>query len=188
MTKPQIITLQKRVGTTPDGFWGPKSIAACQRHLRSLMPADNPWPKSDQASLALFYGQPGDESKLVNLPVAHLPIYYDGERCKTIRCHHLVAMSLERVLEEIAVGPFDYILAKYAGCYNFRNMRGGSLPSLHASGAAIDLDSDTNGNLMPWPVRATMPIEVMEAFAREGWVSAGAFWGRDAMHHQATRA
>jgi hypothetical protein len=32
-----------------------------------------------------------------------------------------------------------------------------------------------------------MPLEVMEAFAREGWVSAGAFWSRDAMHHQSTQ-
>jgi hypothetical protein len=32
-----------------------------------------------------------------------------------------------------------------------------------------------------------MPIEVMECFAREGWLSAGAFWGYDAMHFQATQ-
>jgi hypothetical protein len=51
----------------------------------------------------------------------------------------------------------------------------------------VDLDPDDNGNHVAWPTRATMPLEVMEAFAREGWVSAGAFWSRDAMHHQATR-
>jgi hypothetical protein len=32
-----------------------------------------------------------------------------------------------------------------------------------------------------------MPLEVMEAFAREGWLSAGAFWGRDSMHAQASQ-
>jgi hypothetical protein len=32
-----------------------------------------------------------------------------------------------------------------------------------------------------------MPIQVMEEFAKEGWLAAGAFWGRDAMHFQATR-
>jgi hypothetical protein len=32
-----------------------------------------------------------------------------------------------------------------------------------------------------------MPIEVMEEFAKEGWLPAGAFWSRDAMHFQATR-
>ena len=69
---------------------------------------------------------------------------------------------------------------------NNRSMRGGSLPSLHARGAAIDLMPDQNANHTPWPSAATMPMEVMEAFAREGWLSAGAFWGRDAMHFQAT--
>ena len=66
-------------------------------------------------------------------------------------------------------------------------MRGGYTPSLHARGAAIDFDSYDNGNSTHWPVGATMPIGVMEEFAREGWVAAGAFWGRDAMHFQATK-
>jgi hypothetical protein len=32
-----------------------------------------------------------------------------------------------------------------------------------------------------------MPIEVMEEFAKEGWLPAGAFWSRDSMHFQSTR-
>jgi hypothetical protein len=32
-----------------------------------------------------------------------------------------------------------------------------------------------------------MPIEAMEAFARVGWLAAGAFWNRDAMHYETTR-
>jgi hypothetical protein len=27
----------------------------------------------------------------------------------------------------------------------------------------------------------------MEAFARVGWLAAGAFWNRDAMHYETTR-
>ena len=37
-----------------------------------------------------------------------------------------------------------------------------------------------------WPMQADMNLDVMEAFAREGWISAGSFWGYDAMHFQAT--
>ena len=33
MTKAQIIALQERIGTKPDGLWGDVSTAACQRHL-----------------------------------------------------------------------------------------------------------------------------------------------------------
>jgi len=179
--------LQERIGVTPDGFWGPKSMAACQAHLRKLMPAKNPWPKSDQASLTKFYGAAGDESQLVALPVAELGLKYDGKAVKTIRCHAKVAASLKRVLNEIAAGPAKAVLGEYAGCYNNRVMRGGSLPSLHARGAAVDFDPDHNGNHISWPVAATMPLEVMEAFSREGWLSAGAFWSRDAMHAQATQ-
>jgi len=97
-----------------------------------------------------------------------------------------VADSLHRVLSSLA-RTHPEILEKYAGCYNNRNMRGVSLPSLHARGAAIDLWPEKNGNHTAWPTRATMPLEVMEAFAKEGWKSAGAFWSRDGMHQEATR-
>jgi hypothetical protein len=178
--------MQDRIGSTPDGFWGPKSIAACQRHLRALMPKDGNWPGTSQAALQGFYGSPGDESKLLNLDVAGLGVCYDGKAVKAIRCHELVADSLLRVIVDLACGPHAAILATYAGVYNNRPMRGGSLPSLHARGAAIDLDPGTNRLSQSWPVSATMPLEIMETFAREGWLAAGAFWGRDAMHFQAT--
>jgi hypothetical protein len=185
VTSTEIKAIQSKIGVVPDSFWGPKSIAACQRHLRALMPSPNPWPKSDQASLTKFYGAAGDEAQLVNLP-APVPMYYAGKRIKTIRCHAKVAASLARALTAAyAVAP--EAVKVYDGCFNNRPMRGGSLPSLHARGAAIDLDASNNGNLTAWPVRATMPLEVMEAFAREGWLSAGAFWGRDSMHAQATQ-
>lgn len=188
MPRISIPELQERIGATPDGFWGPKSIALCQRHLRKLMPSPNPFPKSDQASLTAFYGAAGDESRLVNLP-APVPMYYEGKRIKTIRVHAKCADSLGRALTAAyEVHPtIAAIVSIYDGCFNNRAMRGGSTPSLHARGAAIDLDAEHNGNHISWPLRATMPIELMEAFAREGWLSAGAFWGRDAMHFQATQ-
>jgi len=183
----QIIELQKRIGTTPDGFWGQNSTIRCQAHLRSLMPKDNPWPKSDQSSLTEFYGRAGDEKVLVKLDVSDLGIRYDGKDVQSIRCHHKVAPSLRVVLERISKTPHNWVLKEYAGCFNNRPMRGGSLPSLHARGAAIDLAPNTNGNREHWPSRSNMPIEVMEEFAKEGWLPAGAFWSRDAMHFQATR-
>lgn len=188
MNHNQIIALQKRVGATPDGFWGPASIRACKAHLRAFMPLErNPWPNSDQASLTAYYGKAGDESQLVSLVVSDLGVRYDGKDVRTIRCHHKVAPSLHRILEKLSKTSYAWVLKEYAGCYNNRPMRGGSLPSLHARGAAVDLAPSTNGNREAWPSSSNMPIEVMEEFAKEGWLPAGAFWGRDAMHFQSTR-
>jgi hypothetical protein len=187
MNANQIKAIQAKIGTEPDGFWGPKSIAAAQKHLKRLMPSPNPWPKTDQKSLTDFYGAAGDESKLVALDVSGLGVKYGGKAVRAIRCHAKIADSLKRVLERLSKSHPE-ILAQYAGCFNNRPMRGGSLPSLHARGAAVDFDPDENGNHTVWPVRATMPFEVMEEFAKEGALAAGAFWGRDAMHMEFTRA
>ncbi|RYD65252.1 MAG: M15 family peptidase, partial [Verrucomicrobiaceae bacterium] len=111
---------------------------------------------------------------------------YEGIPVRRARVHARCAESLSRVLASLA-STHPAILGEFAGVFNDRAMRGGSTPSLHARGAAIDLAPDSNGNRTHWPLAATMSFEVMEAFAKEGWLPAGAFWGRDAMHFQATR-
>lgn len=187
MNQAAIKAIQEKIGTTPDGFWGQKSIAACQKYLRSLCP-NNDSPDTDQASLTKAYGAAGDESQLVNIDVKGLGVKYDGQTVNTIRCNKNVAESLLAIIRELAT--FDEgrsALKEYAGCYNNRPMRGGSLPSLHARGAAIDLIPNSNLNKQSWPASATMPFSVMEVFAKHGWLAAGAFWGRDAMHFQKTK-
>jgi len=191
MTTKEIQDIQYRVGAEPDGFWGPQSIAACKSHLKSLMPSPNPWPKSDRASVEAFFGKPGDEGNLVSFEFP-FPTFYDGNRVLRSRCHYLVKDSLLRVLTSIGeTRKADRGIMEeaedYGGIYNYRSKRGGTSLSLHSWGIAIDLDADDNGFRDHWPVKADMPLSIMEAFAREGWTSAGAFWGYDAMHFQATR-
>ena len=186
MNQSKIKELQRHVGTTPDGFWGRNSIAACKAHLRKLMPGISPWPKAHSRALAKFFGDAGEESNLVNLPVAGLGVKYEGQSVKTVRCNRRVAESLGRIIKELSIHHPE-VLADYNGCFNFRRMRGGSSYSLHAYGAAIDFMAGSNGNRTTWPAKASMPITVMEIFAREGWLPAGAFWSRDAMHFQATK-
>lgn len=182
--------MQKKIGVDPDGFWGPKSIAACQAHLRKLMPTPNPWPGTSQEELRAFYGRPGDESKLVSFKPP-FRMNYGSQPVRVIRCHEKVAESLERILTRIGAhyGQSPTIIdpaGDYYGCYNYRVKRGGSSWSLHAWGAAIDLDADDNTYKQSWPMQADMPLEVMEEFALDGWKAAGAFWGYDAMHFEAT--
>jgi len=187
MTTDQIKAIQSRIGVNPDGFWGPVSTVVCKKHLRSLMPSPNPWPAADRASMIVYYGQPGDESQHVALNVEGLGIAYEGVAKKTIRCHRRIQYPLLRVFEALAKTPEGrQILSRFDGCYNNRPMRGGTSTSIHAWAAAVDFDAGNNGNLTHWPAVATMPFSVIESFAREGFLSAGAFWGRDAMHFQAT--
>jgi hypothetical protein len=117
---------------------------------------------------------------------------YAGQAVSRTRVHARCADSLFRVLSNIkgmfAAAPHIVDEATdFAGVYNARPKRGGTAWSLHAWGAAIDLDADDNSFRDSWPMKADMPLEIMEAFAREGWKSAGAFWGYDAMHHEAAR-
>ena len=195
MTTAQIQHVQTRIGAVPDGFWGPKSEAACRAHLLAMMPSPHPFPKA--RDVAAFYGphgQPdGDYSPPTQTIILPFPIFYDGALVTKLRPHEKCAASLLRVFERLAhtfrteeerraAG-----ILTYDGLYNPRPMRGGSSWSMHAWAIAIDFNADKNGNLAHWPTAATMPLEVMECFAKEGWMSAGAFWSRDAMHFQATQ-
>ena len=193
MNETQIKIMQERVGTEPDGFWGPRSVAACQRHLKKMMPSPHPFPRQDQKSLTSFYG-PAGKVPLVRISCPYRMFLYNGPATvRTIQVHERLGPSLERVLKELGKryrtdeARTEAGVNRFFGVYANRAMRGGSLPSLHARAAAIDLDANRNGNKTHWPSRATMPLDVMEIFAQEGWLSAGAFWARDAMHFQATQ-
>lgn len=187
----EIQAIQKKIGVLPDGVFGPKSRAALKEYLRKLGPAVNPWPRDNESSLRAFYGEPGDESNLVAFEPP-FPMFYDGKQVKTLRCHKKVKDSLLRILTAIgkSYGGQRGVLEEaedYGGCFNFRPKRGRTTGwSLHAWGAAIDLDADDNTFKDTWPQKADMPLEVIEEFAKEGWLSAAAAWGYDAMHFQAT--
>lgn len=194
MTKEQIKAIQKKVGTAVDGFWGPKSEAACRKYLSSLMPHPHPFPA--ESDVRGFYGPNGVQGghtppmKKISLPFL---IYYAGQPVKTLNCHEKCADSLLRVFERLAEAfPTEEArkaagILEYNGIYNPRKKVGGDTPSMHSWAIAIDINASKNGNKVHWPASATMPLEVMECFSKEGWTSAGAFWSRDAMHFQATK-
>lgn len=186
--------MQERIGVEPDGFWGPKSIWACQKYLRAMMPTPHPFPP--QSNVSAFYGPHGvPRGYTPPMQPIHLPfaVYYDGKEVNSLRPHEKCAESLAAVFKALAHAypkTEDRKAAgilTYDGLYNPRRIRGGSTAwSMHSWAIAIDLDAEHNGNLTHWPTRAKMPFTVMECFACHGWTAAGAFWGRDAMHFQAT--
>jgi len=184
----RIEALQRRVGTKVDGIWGPLSTAAAKTYIQNRKPSPNPWPAQDRASMEAFYGKAGDESNLTTINVAGMGVLFEGKAVNTIRVNKKCAVSLLRIIKKLSTmevaKPF---LVRYAGVFSNRNISNSVTLSTHAYGASIDLDPLGNGEKTPWPVQSTMCIEVMEVFADEGWLCAGAEWGRDAMHFQATR-
>lgn len=174
MTKLEIIEIQKEIGTAPDGLWGPKSKASCQKFLRSLC-ANNPWPS--QANRFAFFGPAG--SNLTSIDVSGIGLKYEGRTVNRISCNMKIAQSLHRILHAIAAAGYTHILQNYAGCYADKAL-------MHGVGAAIDFDPDDNSMSDHWPTDGDMPWGVVKIFAREGWTSGGAFWGYDGMHFQAT--
>jgi hypothetical protein len=196
MNQAQIIHVQNRIGTLPDSFWGPKSIDACQKHLRGMMPSPARFPAEGTTKFTDFYGPHGVKGgysppmKSITLPFT---IYSGTTAVKKLTPHVKCADSLLAVFERLATAfPTEQTrreagILTYDGLYNPRLKRkSGSSWSMHAWATAIDFNAARNGNGTAWPVTAVMPIEVMECFAQEGWLSAGAFWDRDAMHFQAT--
>ncbi len=188
----------------PDGFWGKRTQAAYDLWRQGIHAAGaDPeggqvlaprWPRDREAELTAFYGAPGAAALVMCQPCYPLRLSWEPQTVITrFSCHARVKDSLERVFQglwELYGRDLGRIQAArmdcFSGCYNNRPRKGNlARPSLHARGAAIDLDAEHNE--FRWGRdRATMPEEVMDVFAAEGWLSAGRAWGYDFMHFQAT--
>lgn len=187
---------QRWLGVTEDGWAGRGTTEAWRRRtgFEDPAPPSAVWPLPDERSLTDFYGPVGPSSLItITLPYRMRLAWNHSQTVTRTSCHRKVAESLQAALEGILDLYGDLAAVKdarmdlYGGCYNKRPQRGGRSWSLHAWGAAIDLDPTRNRNSWPWPSRGTMPPEVIDIFEALGWKSGARAWGRDAMHFQATR-
>lgn len=110
-----------------------------------------------------------------------------GSKCKgTIRCNERVAVDLVAIFRDIEhAGLLDRIVS-YDGCYVYRNVRGGSTLSMHARGAAIDLNAAWN-EMGRKPARVGEKgcvAELVSIFRQYGWLWGGNFTRCDAMHFE----
>jgi hypothetical protein len=197
---------QASVGLVADGLPGPVT----QSHLfpEAIDPAlgrdvDPPsaepahiapiWPR--QAECDSFYGAVGEHQVSINLPWTMYLAWDDRPAVQRITCHERVADSVLRCLSRIGdaydeAARADLGIDQFGGCLNVRPMRGGSRPSMHAWGIAIDFDPDRNQ--LKWGAdRARLAQPDAETFWRiwedEGWVSLGRARNFDWMHVQAAR-
>jgi hypothetical protein len=198
-----------------DGFYGPSTKYAfslwdyqqvhgnkqeCWREDDWSENADYPsctsWP--NLRTLIKFYGNPGSihcHSGEVNLPFPMKLAWDTSTLISHFYCHELVADSAQRAYKKIHSAYSEenialYGLNIYGGCYNNRNKRGGSTPSTHAFGAAIDHDP-CNNRLRWGRLKARLANPSCEEFWRiwesEGWVSLGRTKNYDWMHIQAVK-
>lgn len=182
--------------------------------VRPALPVGN-WPT--YADVPLRYGCPGNGGDAnpdwearhlvaMQLPYPMLTAWNEPDPhtkvmqprgVTTTRVNRECAQSLGRVLNAIFGrvygGNLDKLKADgmhlFGGLYNYRPIRGGSTLSMHAYGAAIDINPDANPMGNPWKDgNGMMPVAVIEAFLAEGWTWGGDFKSRpDPMHFEATQ-
>jgi peptidoglycan hydrolase-like protein with peptidoglycan-binding domain len=164
-----------------------------QTHLPARpAPVNNRWPNRSQ--LESFYGSPGTGHTILNIPYPMRIAWDTRQSVNRVTVHSKCADSLDRILKEILrVYGYDELrklgIDLFGGIYNNRPIRGGSVPSVHAYAAAIDLDPERNQ--LRWGAdRAVFarPVynKMFDAFEREGWVSLGRERNMDFMHFQAS--
>ena len=140
------------------------------------------------------FGQPCLENELVfaNIPFT-LKIAWDKNLTTTrIKCHSLVKKDVENIFRDILTHYGKERITElgidmYGGCYNCRNMRGGSKLSMHSWGIAIDLDPERN-QLKETSKTAIFARpeykHMIDIFYKHGFVNLGVEKNYDWMHFE----
>ena len=192
MNKELVKAIQKKVGTTPDGIIGDKTLAALAAALEVSLPAATTLPTQAQVRAGTsIFGRAGCEDELVNI-VPPYTLYYEGKAVKTIRVHRLIAgrveAALRAVLEHYGQEAISRLgLDVYSGSYNYRSTSTGSSLSMHAWGIALDFDAEHNSYATKQP-KARFSGAEYDAWWRiweeQGAVSLGRERDVDWMHLQ----
>lgn len=142
------------------------------------------------------YGKPNQAGSYlvsIKLPFPMRLAWDKNTIVKTMRCHKLVANQLTAIFTDILS---TYGIAKiqelgidlFGGCFNFRQMRGGSDWSRHSWGIAVDLDPERNQlKETSKTARFARPEykQMIDIFYKHGFVSLGREKNYDWMHFEA---
>ena len=178
-----------------DGLDGPRTRAAASAFGAGRQGTRSAARYPKQADMAAFYGPAGGPdctAGSVTLPFA-FPLAWDSSQMITrFACHRKLADPLTAIFAAAAAhygetAMRELRLDQFGGCYNYRPMRNGSSLSIHAWGAAVDLDP--LHNQLAWGSdRAEFArpeyFPFWEIVAGHGGVSLGRSRNRDWMHFQ----
>jgi hypothetical protein len=136
------------------------------------------WPKDSPETLEAFYGPlvlgasgrptaKWERENLASFPAPYpLALSWNpAKKVSRVTCHEKVAASLTCILQAIldCYKTQEEIekarMHLYGGCYCFRPSRGSNRLSVHAYGAAVDLDPEANPMGKPYgPAAGMMPM------------------------------
>ena len=163
-----------------------------------------------QSNVRSILGEPGNPDCSAFLTDLPFPLRMDGSFSKTasiplgapgapapitrISCHKLLHASLRSILQNLldhyGLSAIQQLgINQYAGAYNYRKMRGSTQTlSMHAWGAAIDLDAQRNtlhetATTARFARREYQPM--IDIFYEHGWIGLGRERNMDWMHLQA---
>ena len=112
------------------------------------------------------------------------PLLYQGSAVHKATCHKLVVDNFVQAFKAIQDAQLEALVLRYGGLYANRVIRGGTTPSMHAFGIAIDLEPEK----YPLGSDARFPDAVIAVFHRFGFFYGGDFEGRkDPMHFELCR-
>lgn len=157
-------------------------------------PVAKGWPR--ESALEAFYGPAGGyeaSAGMATLPFAFPLAWNPSQQVIRFACHSKCAAAFTQVFADAAkhYGEVEYRrlrLDLFGGCYMNRRKRGGAQMSVHAYGAAVDLDPERN-QLRWGRDRASFAGQEYEPFWRiveaAGLTSLGRRANFDWMHFQA---
>jgi hypothetical protein len=144
--------------------------------------------------IKIKYGRPGDISNLtvIKLPYPMRIAWDTKSKIINMQCHKLIADNLIAVFNDLlahyGIDKLQQLgIDLFGGCYNFRQMRGGTKWSRHSWAIAIDLDPERNGLKTPWVHAQFSKPEysfMVDTFYKHGFFSYGKERNFDAMHFE----
>lgn len=105
---------------------------------------------------------------------------YTGWPTRTIYMNKDMLTPFTTACDLLIKQKAEKFIFSYSGCFNIRNVRGGTQISAHAYGLAIDLNAEVN----PLGGPSRMAEEVIDCFEEAGFVWGGNFKRVDPMHFQ----
>lgn len=178
-------------GTSHDGAWV-YAVAAPDRagwtSLQYLQPVVDasvsgeypPVPKTRAAVSSIFgaAGSPAASAGRVILPAPLKLGWAQQVEVTRVACHVKMVAPFTDAFNQIHAAGLWPKLKTFDGIYNDRTIKGSSNKSMHAYGAAIDLNAATN----QMGRKGDMPAAVVKIFEDIGFVWGGRFSRTDPMH------